>query len=56
MYTPYPEEVSKLRCLLRGEDPNSVEHYLSDHHGKDFFKMVLTQISKTTEDNSNDIL
>lgn len=54
VYTPYPAEVSKLRCLLRGEDPNSVEHYLSDDHGKDFYKLVMTQIPKKLENHTDE--
>ena len=43
MYTPYPKLVSQLRCLLCGEDPSDVDHIISDDHGKDMYKLFMTQ-------------
>ena len=50
MYTPWPLLVSRLRCLLRGIDPNSVKHYLTDDNGKGYYKLAMTQIAKNEND------
>ena len=54
VYTPYPKTVSELRCLLRGQDPETVKHIISDDHGKGYYKMSMTQITKEdTESNAS---